>query len=384
MTQQMFIVHGMGPDAVGLIGRITESVAQAQGNIIDLRQDVLHGLFTISLVVDFADKLVPEDTLQTMLAEISAESGLKLTAEPYRPVPRRADLKNLLIILIGRDRPGIVASSSKLLGKYQANIELAQAIGRENVFLMELLVEISRVTVPLDNLQRSISKNMEALNIKAVFQHEHVFNKRKRVILFHISSSFMSPTTRREIMDQTGIRPEQLAEVITRGALVASSQRALTLLEGVPLEVLGTVLKGVSPTAGTLELIQTLKTMGYKIVLVSGALGFFTSYLKDRLDLDYAFGIPHRVDDDARTLTDELTTAEPGIHDMDAVLSQVARLEKVQPDDITILTDEGCPETPGIRLDYHLDVLLDCHNRRALSQENLLGLLAAFGMPQEL
>ena len=384
MTQQMYIVHGMGPDAVGLIGRITESIAQAQGNILDLRQDVLHSLFAIYLVVDFGEQPMPESTLQAMLAEIGAETGLKLTAEPYRPVPRRADLKNLLIILIGRDRPGIVASSSKLLGKYQANIELAQAVGRENVFLMELLVEISRVTIPLDNLERSIRKSMEALNIKAVFQDEHVFNKRKRVILFHIASSFMNPTTRREIMDQTGLRPEQLAEVAARGALVPSCQRALSLLEGVPLEVLGTVLKGVSPTAGTLELIQTLKTMGYKIVLVSGALGFVTSYLKDRLDLDYAFGMPHGVDDDARTLTADLATAEPGIHDLDAVLSHVATLEKVEPDDITILTDEGCPETPGIRLDFHLGVLLDCHNRRALSQENLLGLLAAFGMPQEL
>lgn len=383
MTQRMFIVHGMGPDAVGLVGRITESIAQAQGNIIDLRQDVLHGLFTIYLVVDFGDKPVQEDALQALLTNIGAETGLKLTAGPYQPVPRRPDLKNLLIILLGRDRPGIVATSSKLLGKYQANIELAQAVGRENVFLMELLTDVSRVTIPLDNLKRSFQKNMETLNIKAVFQDEHVFNKRKRVILFHIPSSFMNPQTRGQIMEQAGLEPEQLAAVATPGALVPSCRRALALLEGVPLEVIDTVLKGVSPTAGTRELIQTLKTMGYKIVLVSGALSFFTSFLKERLDLDYAYGVPHVVDDDARTLTDELALAEPGIHDMDAVLSQVMALEKVEQDDITILTDEGCAETPGLRLDFHLDVLLDCYNGRALSQQNLLGLLAGLGMPQE-
>ncbi|MEJ2053763.1 MAG: ACT domain-containing protein, partial [Calditrichaceae bacterium] len=53
--QRLYIVHGMGNDAVGLVGGITEPIASAGGNIVDLRQDVLHGLFTIYLVVDLTD-----------------------------------------------------------------------------------------------------------------------------------------------------------------------------------------------------------------------------------------------------------------------------------------------------------------------------------------
>ena len=376
----MYVVHGMGPDAVGLIGQITEPIAQAQGNIVDLRQDVLHGLFTIYLVVDLSGTDLSTDALQAMLAKIADDTGLKLTADPYTPVARQPDKNNLLMILIGRDRPGIIAASSKLLGKYQANIELAQTVGREDVFLMELLTDISHVTIPVENLKRAVSKNMETLNIKAVFQDEHVFNKRKRVILFHIASSFLAPPVRQEIMDQVDISPEELAPLVTRGNVAASAQRALGLLDGVPLDVIDMVLKGVVPTTGTHELIQTLKTMGYKIVLVSGGLAFLTDYLKERLDLDYAFGMPHAIDDDARTLTGELLTEEPGAHDIDAVLSQVATLESVEPDDITIITDEGCARTPGIRLEFGLDVLLDCFNRHALSRENVLGLLAGCGI----
>jgi hypothetical protein len=41
--QRLYVVWGTGPDAVGLVGRITNPVAAAGGNIVDFRQDVLHG-----------------------------------------------------------------------------------------------------------------------------------------------------------------------------------------------------------------------------------------------------------------------------------------------------------------------------------------------------
>ena len=138
MTQQrLFVVHGMGSDAVGLVGRITAPIAQAKGNIQDLRQDVLHGLFTIYMVVDLTrSRLEPEGFLR-MIDEISEDTGLRITAQRYSPVPRRPEKQNLLMILVGIDKPGIIATSSALLGKYNANIEFAQTIAREGIFLME-------------------------------------------------------------------------------------------------------------------------------------------------------------------------------------------------------------------------------------------------------
>lgn len=52
MRSMLYIVYGIGPDSVGLIGGITSPIARVGGNIVDMRQDVLHGLFTIFLVVD--------------------------------------------------------------------------------------------------------------------------------------------------------------------------------------------------------------------------------------------------------------------------------------------------------------------------------------------
>lgn len=378
---QCHIVHGIGPDTVGLVGRITAPIAGARGNIIDLRQDVLHGLFTIYLVVDWSGSNLSLETLQAMVSEIGEETGLRLTVEPYTPVPRSADKQNLLMILIGKDKPGIIATSSEMLGKYNANIELAKTIGREGVFLMELLTDISHASIPTDNLKRTLSKNMKALNIKTVFQDEHVFNKRKRVILFNISSSFMDAATRNEIMEQTEIAPHELCEVVSSEAGIESLKNVADFLEGVPLTVIDEALKSVTPTTGSLELIQTLKTMGYKIGLVSTGLSFFTDHLQGLLDIDYTFGIRQAVDHDARTMVGELAADEPDSHDIDSVISQVTAREQIDQEDITMITDEGCPQTPGIRLDFQLNVLLDLFNQRAVSKRNLIGLLGGFGIP---
>ena len=63
------------------------------------------------------------------------------------------------------------------------------------------------------------------------------------------------------------------------------------------------------------------------------------------------------------------------------MLSRLGTVERLDQDDITIITDEGCDQPPGIRLDFKLDILLDCFNQHVMSTENLLGLLGSFGVP---
>lgn len=118
---QSFIVHGMGSDAVGLVGKITTPISEIHGNILDLRQDVIHGLFTIYLVIDLSESNAGFDKLTETVEAIGQETGLSLTVDPYDPTAREADKKNLLMILIGRDKPGIIAASSEMLGKYNAD-----------------------------------------------------------------------------------------------------------------------------------------------------------------------------------------------------------------------------------------------------------------------
>jgi phosphoserine phosphatase len=245
---------------------------------------------------------------------------------------------------------------------------------------MELLTDVSHASIPVENLERTIRQNMAAMDIETLFQEEHVFIKRKRVLVFHISSSFIAQDAVDEIVAQTGLDARQAASARSGKDVLPLLQQAAARLDGLPLDAVDTILQGIAPTAASVELIQTLKMMGYKIALVSSGFQFFTDYLCKRLDLDYAFGIPIEIDDDARTIGGEIAIDELGSHDVDAVLAHLVELEGVDPGDVTRLSDEGCDRPPGIRVTLDLDVLLRCFNERVVSRENMLGLLGSFGV----
>jgi phosphoserine phosphatase len=379
---RLYIVHGIGNDAVGLVGRITAPIGQAGGNVVDLRQDVLHGLFTIHMVVDLSATRLRLDDLAAMVKDIGEDAGLTLMAEKFLPVAPIPDKKNLLLILLGSDRPGIIASVAELLGEYRANIELAQAIAREDLFLLELITDVSHCRIPLPNLMSSIERSMSEMKMKTIFQTEDVFNKKKRVILFDLESSFIDPALRVEILRQTGIEAAALRQAYGQASPRQCLRQALARLDGFPADVMATLIDGVGATSGTMELIRTLMTMGYRIVLVSRALSLLTDRLKSRLGLDYSFGVPTRVDDDSRSLVGELSDEDFAEALVENVTPQVAAAERVEPGDITIVSDADSASPPGIRLEFDLGQLLHLFNQRVISPDHLIGILGCFGVPR--
>jgi phosphoserine phosphatase len=246
---------------------------------------------------------------------------------------------------------------------------------------MELNTDVSHCTLPIANLQQTIRKKMAALKITTIFQEEHVFVKRPRVLLFQMTGSFIDQATRAQILEQTGLTEAELGAAYSRQQLLPSLQQAVAKLDGLPLDVIDTIVADVTPTTETMELLQTLKVMGYRIALASTGLRCFTDVIGSRLDVDVAYGMPHRVDDDARCLVGEIIHDELSGHDGDAVLADVFARLGVGPEDVTIINDEGCGDTPGIRLRFNIESLLDCFNRHVVTADNVIGLLGGFGIP---
>ncbi|MBD3241387.1 MAG: ACT domain-containing protein [Chitinivibrionales bacterium] len=377
--ERLYMIHGTGPDRVGLVGDITAAVAEAGGNIVDLRQDVLHGLFTLFMVVDLAETELRVDELRAMVRRLAEDTGLGLTVEKYAPVGRSPEKRTMLMILIGPDRPGIIASVSQTLGKYGINIERAQNVGREDVFLMELLVDISNCTIPLDNAQSTLEKTMAQMDIRTMFQTEDVYNKKKRVVLFDIQGSFFDTAVWGEITGQTGLSGDD-TRVLCGDDAGAVLREAAARLEGFPSAVMYQIVDGVGATPGTIELLQTLKTMGYTVAVRSSAFSCCVERLKSHLGIDHAFGVALPIDDDSRTIIGELP-AGTAADDIERIIAALADTEGVSREDITLVSGDPGRPTPGIRLTFDLGTLLDLYNKRVVNKDNLVGILGSFGVP---
>ena len=383
MNQKLYIIFGTGADSVGLVQKITTPISAVDGNIIDLRQDVLHGLFTVFMVVDLAAASVAVEEVQALVSSISEETGLDLSMDRYQPVARSAEKRNMLMILLGRDRPGIIATVAEILKTYNINIEFSDMIARERIFLMELMVDIRHCAIPLENLLEVLRERMGTLGINTLFQSEDVFNKKKRILLFDIHSSFIDGQTLAEILQLTGISAAEFNAVYRQEEVPALLNCAAGCLADLPVEVAANVARAVEVTPETMELIQTLKIMGYKIALASRGFTCMSEILRDKLAIDYCFGVPLVENDDAMTMTGELEDTALQELEREGIIDRLASREGVSREDITVIAEEAEGGTPpGLRIRLDMKVLLEYYNQRILSREALIGLLGSFGIPE--
>lgn len=384
LQEKLYIIHGTGTDKVGLVKNITMPLAEINGNIVDLRQDVMHGLFTIYLVVDLTEANVNAEEFRGIVTRIAEQTDMALSVDKYTPIARDPGKKNILLILVGSDKPGIAAKISETLSKYRINIEFSQMIARERVFLMELLIDISHCTLPFSNLHNVLKQSMRSMDITALIQDKDVFNKKKRIIIFNGNSSFLPPELQHEILSQTGIGRDELKRAYEEDPAEQRPVTAYGLLDGLPLQVLENIFHSVSAAPGTQELLQTLKIMGYKIALVSPAFMPLLEKIKDMLAIDYCFGFPLPINDDTRSLSREMLDDQATVPRETQIRDILCRKEGVSPEDITTLGNKGGGSLlcPGIQLEFDLKLILDYYNQHILSKENILGLLGAFGLPR--
>ena len=380
---KLFVVYGAGSDAVGLVQQITRPMAEAGANIVDMRQDVLHGLFTVFMLVDLAEATLSPEQFRALVSAIGEETGLSLAVDTYQPVPRRSDRRSLLVILVGGDKPGVIARTSALLSSYRVNIELMRTVARSGVFLMELHADITNAALPLENLQAALIDAMRALDIRALFQSADVFNKKKRVVCFDIGGSLIPAETFRQVLEQAGIAADELRALYAPERARASVEAAAARLEGLPTEIAKRIGETMTVTPDSIELVETLKTMGYKILVLSTAFQFCTEPLARKAALDACYGYRASVNEDAQAFTGAISPHHDP-QDRRRLLGGFLQREGIAEEDVTMLGDEVAAGegTPGIRIEFDMKAVLDYFNQRCIGRGQLVGLLGSFGVPR--
>ncbi len=380
--ESLYIIHGTGPDRVGLVGAIAKPIADAGGNIVDVRQDVLHGLFTVFVVVDLAVCELRVAELEEMVRQISEDTELTLKVDDFVPIPRSLNKQSMLMVLIGRDRPGVTALLTETLGKYRINIESAQMIAREGVFLVELLTDVSSSALPLPNVQAALTQSMTTMGMRTMFQTDNVFIKKKRVVVFEATTSLLGRAAIAELMAQATIAPSEVAAAYPVLEPQQVLRQAARYLDGVPSDVLGEVAAALRPSPGTVELVQTLKTMGYVTVLATPSFDVLAARFKVVTGLDDVLSIPLAVDDDSRLCIGELGSEEALGRSPTELVAELSRVNGVSSQDVVVVSDQGEATSSGIRVEPDLSAILCLFNARSLSRTNLLGLIGAVGLPR--
>ena len=285
----------VGEDQVGIVSEVTRLLFKQDLNIVDIEQTVIHSQFTMVLLIEPLRPRFEPGQLQRSLSRLAKRRGMSITMTPLHEFKglRLAETKKAYVLtLLGADRAGVVAAFSSVLAKHHCNIERIKMIARGEFLAMEIWVDLREANFSL--LRRDLAIVAKKVGMDIVAQPEHLFQKRKKVIVFDMDSTIVEGEIIDEMAKLAGARKE-VAVVTEKGMqgeidFSESLRTRVSLLRGLRIKSLDSVAKAFKLTKGSEELIAALKEMGFKVALISGGFSYFTDVLKKRLGFDYAFG----------------------------------------------------------------------------------------------
>mmetsp|Transcript_20464 Transcript_20464/g.68711 ORF Transcript_20464/g.68711 Transcript_20464/m.68711 type:complete len:418 (-) Transcript_20464:351-1604(-) len=120
------IVSVLGPDRPGIVAELTKRILECEGNLTTSKMVKLGGDFAVTMHVDCAPEKLAELKRQLKPSQFAAFKGINIQAHELsldsgEPRPYAAHVR-----LTGPDKPGLLASLTKVLAAHNLNIEHLQ------------------------------------------------------------------------------------------------------------------------------------------------------------------------------------------------------------------------------------------------------------------
>lgn len=75
------ILSVLGEDRVGIVAAVSTALAQCGVNIEDIRQTIISGVFSMTMLVTVDEEKCAFDRVQARLAEVANDVGLQITLQ---------------------------------------------------------------------------------------------------------------------------------------------------------------------------------------------------------------------------------------------------------------------------------------------------------------
>ena len=345
-------LSAIGLDSPGLVSNITNTIYDMNGNIIDVEENCRKGLFSIFLIVDFSASPRAMEEITAALDRISAETGLKVILGIYdeSELSYLTEKESHVVTILGEDKPGIIAKISTFFHQYHINIESCRMIARGKFFSMEMGIDTSQMHVQpdlsreeaIDNMKGELKAVCKELNQSVVIQSEDIYQKGKKLIVFDVESTLIQEESLKEFLEKVqgkaGLLEGETTLKDTREDKMQTLIENARVFKGMPIrdfEKFGGILE-LNP--GALELIGILKSMGFKIALLTSGFNFFVKRIFEAAGVDYAFSNALKSDEKG-VITGELEEPIITSDTKQEILDFIMNVEKIRPDQVIAVGD---------------------------------------------
>jgi len=345
-------LSAIGLDSPGLVSKITTKIFEIDGNIIDVEEYCRRDLLSIFLIIDFSAASNSIDEITATLKSIENETSLKVSVGIYdeEEIPRLDEKELHIITILGVDQPGIIAKVSIFFHRYNINIQNCRMIARGKFFSMEMIVDTNKMDVEphlsrneaIERMKDELKSLCTRINQSVVIQSENIYKRAKKLIVFDVESTLIQISSLKNLLKKIEGKAKSTESAFRFFEGTTDEMQSLIeniqKLKGMHMSELEKFSEILQLNPGTLELIRILKSMGFKIALLSSGFNFVIKKLFEEAGVDYAFSNTIKVDEND-ILTGELE--EPVITSItkNEILEFIMNLENINRDQVIAVGD---------------------------------------------
>ena len=299
---QLFLLTIEGRDHPGVTAGFTATLADHGVFILDIGQAVIHDRLNLGMLLEVRDATASGPIIKDLLylahsQELKVEF-LPIDAQDYQRWVSSQGLPRYIVTLLGRKLSAAnISHVAAAVSNHGMNIDaISRLSGRfsltEHDANRRACIEFSIRGVAADpeRLRHDLLAVTRDDEVDVAIQADDVYRRNRRLIVFDMDSTLIQCEVIDELAKAAGVGEKVAA--ITAAAMGGeipfdeSFRRRLATLEGLPEGVLAEIAARLPITEGAERLIGTLKTLGYKIGILSGGFTYFAEHLKARFDLD--------------------------------------------------------------------------------------------------
>ena len=395
--KEIILVQITGDDRPGVTSALTNILAKYNAMILDIGQADIH--HSLSLGILFATNSQNSGYIIKELLFKATEIGINIRFSPVSEeeynswVGRQGKSRYIITILGRRVTAEQIGEVTKIVAENELNIDAIRRLtGRMPLEEVETeegvsCIELSVRGTPKDKnkMQAMFIELSSRLSIDISFQEDNIFRRTRRLICFDMDSTLIETEVIDELADRAGVGKEvrEITEAAMRGEIDfhESFTRRVALLKGLDVSVMKDIAENLPMTEGIDRLMKTLKTVGFKIAILSGGFTYFGEYLKRKFGIDYVYANELEVVDGKLTgryigdIVDGKRKAE-----LLRLLAQIENVNIAQ----TIAVGDGANDIPmlntaGLGIAFHAKPKVKANTKQSISTIGLDGILYFLG-----
>lgn len=298
MSKELVLVTISGPDHPGITAELMNCVCAGKGRIADMGQSITHGLLSLSILIDVS-KTKEESDPSSLIKDLlftAKKMGVELefeVIEDKQLIATQGDKYILSCVSLAGITPEFLYDVSKTLATSNINIQRIDNVTEREFKSLEIATRAQSEDVDWDKVKKKLIHLSNKHETDLALLKDDVWRRNKRLIVFDMDSTLIQSEVIVEMAKAHGVgeKVHEITERAMEGKLNfdESLEERVRLLKGMREDLLKEIVEEIKLTEGVEDFVKTVKSLGYKVAIISGGFTYFANYFKEKLSLDYAF-----------------------------------------------------------------------------------------------